>query len=209
MVRQETWVLRVPSALRTLPSTVCTRPAGAVSRAHPSGTICRILLLFPSLSTTGVSYMVLQETLVLQVPSALHTLPSTVCTRPAGAVSRAHPAETIWRILSFSLRSPPPGCRRHPRSADRRTPTMSPPLYLSVSFPRGIVSSCTPTVQGARYASSVVQPQSGCARAVMQPLPQGSLRAFKGHGASRSHGSREGPKVLDCCTPAPFWRPFW
>ena len=135
--------------------TVCTRAAGTVSRAHPSGTICRILLLSPSLSTTGVSYMVLQETLVLQVPSALHTLPSTVCTRPAGAVSRAHPAETIWR-MSFSLRSPPPGCRRHPRSADRRAPTMSPPLYLSVSFPTGIVSSCTPTVSGARYASSVV-----------------------------------------------------
>ena len=53
-------------------------------------------------------------------------------------------------------RSPPPGCRRHPCGADRRAPTMSPPLYLSVSFPTGIVSSCTPTVSGARYASSVV-----------------------------------------------------
>ena len=53
---------------------VCTRPAGTVSRAHPSETVCRILLLFPSLSTTGVSYMVLQVTLVLQVPSALRTL---------------------------------------------------------------------------------------------------------------------------------------
>ena len=33
---------------------VCTRPAETVSRAHPTGIICRILLLFPSLSTTGV-----------------------------------------------------------------------------------------------------------------------------------------------------------
>ena len=33
---------------------VCTRPAETVSRAHPSGTICRILLLFLSLSSTGI-----------------------------------------------------------------------------------------------------------------------------------------------------------
>ena len=114
---------------------VCTRPAETVSRVHPSGTICRILLLFPSLSTTGVP--------------------------------RAHPSETICRrVLLF-------------------------PSLSTTGVPRAHPSG------------------TGCARAVMQPVRQGSLRALKGHGASRSHGSREGPKVLDCCTWVPFCKPFW
>ena len=185
---------------------VCTRAAGTVSRAHPSETICRILLLFPSLSTTGVSSPPTQRG-----PPGTNHVSTTV---PLGLLPKRH---------CFLLHTHGLGCEVRIKCGPTETsgPTSWPRSYSNLSLPLGDVRGAFGPGAMEKLSSRGVarllprarlllsQPQSGCARAVMQPLPQGSLRALKGHGASRSHGSREGPKVRDCCTPAPFWRPFW